>query len=387
MIQKKFDITYLSVDSIQEGVGSSQITPLILGLAQQGKDVCLITFEKSSPKNDLIELFKSAGVTWIAKDFGRSGAAAGVKRLNTLRRIIPKTLILHGRSDIATSAAIWSRIEAPVLWDVRSLWSDQRLLIGTSGWNSFTARGARSLENLCAKEADAMTTLTAAVIPILQQRHRTIPKIREVIPTCVQTQIFLPAPMPQGQIICLLSGTFNNYYDISRTKLVLDKIRKSIDLKVIWARANESPVDRLGVGEDIIISATHSEMPRLVRESHFGIAICKQDDLASLAAAVPTKIGEFLASGRPVIVSNGIGDLDFLLSKTQTGIVVAQNDSLQNISERISLLINDPETPIRCRELAMQHFDMRQSIHKYLEIYDRMQHSFDSIHLGGLNGK
>jgi hypothetical protein len=232
-----------------------------------------------------------------------------------------------------------------------------------------------------------MTTLTAAVIPILQQRHRTIPKIREVIPTCVQTQIFLPAPMPQGQIICLLSGTFNNYYDISRTKLVLDKIRKSIDLKVIWARANESPVDRLGVGEDIIISATHSEMPRLVRESHFGIAICKQDDLASLAAAVPTKIGEFLASGRPVIVSNGIGDLDFLLSKTQTGIVVAQNDSLQNISERISLLINDPETPIRCRELAMQHFDMRQSIHKYLEIYDRMQHSFDSIHLGGLNGK
>ena len=66
MSEKKFDITYLSVDSIQEGVGSSQITPLILGLAQQDKEVCLITFEKSSPKNDLVELFKSAGVTWIA---------------------------------------------------------------------------------------------------------------------------------------------------------------------------------------------------------------------------------------------------------------------------------------------------------------------------------
>ena len=43
---KTFDVTYLSVDSIQEGVGSSQITPLVLGLATKGKSVCLITFEK-----------------------------------------------------------------------------------------------------------------------------------------------------------------------------------------------------------------------------------------------------------------------------------------------------------------------------------------------------
>ena len=374
MNKDKFEVTYLSVDSIQEGVGSSQITPLVLGLAERGTKVCLITFEKIKPHNDLVELMSAAGVNWIPREFGKHGASAGLKRLDILRRTTPKSLVLHGRSDIATAAAIWSNKEAPVLWDVRSLWSDQRSLIGTTGWNSATARGARFLEDVSARNSDAMTTLTAAVVPVLQQRHKRIPKIREVIPTCVQLKKFLPSAMPSGKITCLLSGTFNNYYDLDKTRLVLKEIRKTIDLKVIWARANEAPAERLNVGEDIVISANHSEMPRLVNESHFGIAICKQNNLDSLSAAVPTKIGEFLASGRPVVVSSGIGDLDQMLTKTRTGIVIEQRDSLQTIAEQVILLLDDQGTPARCRELAVEHFDMEKSVDRYLAIYERMQH-------------
>jgi glycosyltransferase involved in cell wall biosynthesis len=115
-------------------------------------------------------------------------------------------------------------------------------------------------------------------------------------------------------------------------------------------------------------------MPKLVSESHFGIAICKQDNLESLAAAVPTKIGEFLASGRPVIVSSGVGDLDLMLATTRTGVVIDHSDSLETVAQQIEQLIGDPSTPERCRELAMQHFDMEKSIARYLDIYDRMQH-------------
>ncbi len=372
-MKRKFDLTYLSVDSIQEGVGSSQITPLILGLAERGMTVCLITFEKKQPPKEVVELFSNAGVVWIANEFGKSGAIGGISRLNNLRQITPDSSILHGRSDIATAAGILSGVNVLVLWDVRSLWSDQRLLIGTSGWNNLTARGARTLENLSAKKSVGMTTLTAAVVPILQQRHKRIPEIREVIPTCVQTTKFLPSSMPRGQVTCLLSGTFNNYYDINRTKQILDELRKSVDLRVIWARGGESPAEKLGVGEDLIVTASHSEMPRLVKESHFGIAICKSDNQDSLAAAVPTKIGEFLASGRPVIVSRGIGDLDQMLQGTRTGCVVDHNDSLQDLSERLTSLINDLDTPDRCRALAMQHFDMEKSVDKYLGIYERMR--------------
>ncbi len=372
MKSRKFDVTYLSVDSIQEGVGSSQITPLILGLAKRGKSVCLITFEKIKPSEELVELFHRAGVTWIAKDFGKQGALGGLRRLNELRRSVPQSAVLHGRSDVATVSALLSGVKAPVLWDVRSLWSDQRLLIGTAGWNKSTARAARVLENFAASKSAAMTTLTAAVVPILEDRHKRIPTIREVIPTCVQTSKFLPSQMPSGQITCLLSGTFNNYYDLNRTRLILDEIRKTIKLRVIWARAGESPTERLDLGEDLIVSATHSEMPKIISDSHFGIAICKSENQVSLAAAVPTKIGEFLAAGRPVIVSEGIGDLDQMISITQTGVIVASNGTLQNVTREIIKLVNDANTPARCRELALKHFDMENSIDRYSVIYNKM---------------
>ena len=368
----KFDLTYLSIDSIQEGVGSSQITPLILGLANSGKKVCLISFEKVKPSEDIVKQFKGRGIEWIPREFGKVGALAGVLRLNELRKQVPPSDVLHGRSDIPTAAAIWSKIDTPVLWDVRSLWSDQRKLIGTSGWNQFTARGARILENISANNASAMTTLTAAVIPILERRHARLPIIRDVIPTCVQTSKFIPTPMPQGQLVCLLSGTFNNYYDVERTRQIIAGIRKSLDLKVIWARAGKAPAISLGVGEDLVISATHSQMPELVSSAHFGMAICKEDDLESLAAAVPTKIAEFLASGRPVIVSRGVGDMEALLRSSNAGITIGHNESLDHIGEQISSLVTDPDVEERCRALAMEHFDMSKAIASYSRIYTQM---------------
>jgi glycosyltransferase involved in cell wall biosynthesis len=372
MIVPRFDLTYLSIDSIQEGVGSSQITPLILGLARDYRKVCLISFEKNKPGIDLINKFKIAGVEWKPREFGNVGALAGALRLNELRKSLPLSDVLHGRSDIPTVAAIWSKVEAPVLWDVRSLWSDQRKLIGTPGWNRFTAGGARILENFSANNSAAMTTLTAAVIPILEKRHSSLPLIREVIPTCVQTLKFTPTPMPKGPLVCLLSGTFNNYYDIDRTRQIIAAIRESVDLKVIWARAGESPATRLGVGEDSVVSASHSQMPNLVANSHFGMAICKEDDIESLAAAVPTKIGEFLASGRPVIVSRGIGDMEDILRGSNAGIIISRDESLSQIGEQISSLVGAPGIEEQCRALALEHFDMGKAVTSYSKIYSKM---------------
>jgi glycosyltransferase involved in cell wall biosynthesis len=181
--------------------------------------------------------------------------------------------------------------------------------------------------------------------------------------------------MPFGQVTCLLSGTFNNYYDLNRTRQVLAAIRKSIDLRVIWARASEAPSETLGVGEDQIITAKYFQMPELIKQSHFGVAICKDNNNDSLAAVAPTKIAEFLASGRPVIVSKGIGDLDHLIEKSMTGVIIDQGQSLTMVADQIGEIINDPQTPHRCRELAIEHFDMDKSVMQYLRIYDRMLHT------------
>jgi hypothetical protein len=113
-------------------------------------------------------------------------------------------------------------------------------------------------------------------------------------------------------------------------------------------------------------------MPGLVAKSHFGIAICKQDDLKTLSAAVPTKIGEFLASGRPMLISKGIGDLDRMLGSNRAGIIIGHNDELDGIALQLMDLIFDVDTPTRCRELSMREFNMTSAVRKYLSVYKKL---------------
>ena len=125
---ENFDLTYVTVDSLSEGVGSSQITPLISRLSQSGLKIHLISYEKFNPSVEILNYFESIGVNWNYRPFGSSGVLGGIARLNSLRSEISKTNLIHARSDIPTVSAVASH-QAPVLWDVRSLWADQKLMI------------------------------------------------------------------------------------------------------------------------------------------------------------------------------------------------------------------------------------------------------------------
>jgi len=99
-----YDLSYLSIDSIQEGVGASQIVPLMIGLAQQGKKISLTTFEKVPPSRDLVELLQSNDIHWEAHEFGRVGSLGGLMRLRKIQKNMQSSDIIHGRSDIPTAA-------------------------------------------------------------------------------------------------------------------------------------------------------------------------------------------------------------------------------------------------------------------------------------------
>jgi len=121
---ENYDLTYVTIDSLTEGVGSSQVTPLISRLGRSGLKINLISYEKSNPSTALLDYFNSIGVEWNPRPFGSNGLIGGVERLDNLRREIPITNLIHARSDIPAVSGIASH-QAPVLWDVRSLWADQ----------------------------------------------------------------------------------------------------------------------------------------------------------------------------------------------------------------------------------------------------------------------
>lgn len=373
MVNKNdFDLTYVTVDSISEGVGSSQILPLIKLLTKAGLSVNLISFEKAKTPAYIEDELKAAHVSWNRREFKSGGAISGLGRLVEISRVIPNTRLIHARSDIPAVAATLSK-RAPILWDVRSLWAEQKAFIETAPLKKRILRMYGGLESIASINASAMSTLTNAVIPVLEQKHRVLPKLRTVVPTAVNLEVFRFNHKISSPIKGLYSGTYNNYYDLSLSRLFVEELQKLAPVEIHWARPKESPNTTLNAGETSIFVATQIEMAQIVGSYSFGISICKVNAGASLKAAMPTKVAEFLACGRPVVVNSGLGDFDEYLSEFNAGVILSgtTGDTKAKAQELMNLL-SDPETPYRCRALAEKYFDIREGARKYLDLYDRM---------------
>ena len=367
----KFDLTYATVDSLSEGVGSSQIVPLIEKLSSHGMKINLMTFEKTKPSEALVARMRAANVNWVQIPFESLGPLGGLLRTLKLSQSMPESSIVHARSDFPAVAARFSNQEK-VLWDIRSLWADQRKFIESNFLKRSILQFYGPFESLACISSNAISTLTKAVVPVLEERHKNLPKLRTVVPTAVDLERFVFAPIMPKKLRGLYSGTYNNYYDLELSRRFVEEIRKIINCDVDWARPGESKVTNLNAGENAIFSTTQPKMAEVLSAYSFGISICKADAGPSLKAAMPTKIAEFLAIGRPVIVNSGLGDCDELLTKSKTGVILSRQDNLEAKARELIEMCNDKDTPYRCREVAEHHFAMTDGVDRYLDIYQKL---------------
>ena len=367
----KYDLTYATVDSLAEGVGSSQIAPLMERLASHGMKINLLSFEKEAPPNFLVERMAKVGVEWTQIPFGNNGPFGGISRTIKLGKVMPDSEITHARSDFPAVAARFSG-QNRVLWDVRSLWADQRKFIEDGKLKRGILSMYEPFENLACNAAMAVSTLTNSVVPVLEDRHKKLPMLRTVVPTAVDLDRFKFSPVMPLTFKGLFSGTYNKYYDLDLSRRFIKAIKQLASCEVHWAKPKESQTNSLNAGESLNFSATQPEMANLMSEYSFGISICREDAGLSLKAAMPTKIAEFLAIGRPVVVNAGLGDCDELFARSKAGVVIGQHDDLNQKAIELYELCLDPETPGRCRSIAEEHFSLDKGVKNYLQIYKEM---------------
>lgn len=365
----EFDLTYISSDSLSEGIGRSQIVPLLIQLSAKGLSINLISLEKESPENCLRQNILESGINWKILKFGRRGLLGGVMRLIILKRSIGKTRLIHSRSDLAALAGLLSG-KAPVIWDARALWSDQRLFMSRNAFLRNIYRAFRIIEWFLYKNSAAISTLSQAGLKALELRYKSAPKFSIVVPTSVDLKRFEFSENMPAALKVLYSGTYNSYYDLVTSKSFIDELQTICKIDVHWARPPESQTSNLGVGESKILAVTYNEMPEFISNYSFGDSICRHDAGISLSAVMPTKVAEFLAVGRPVVINKGLGDYDYLLRQYQAGVVIDQeSDDLSVKAQEMLDLISDPDTPRRCRELAEAHFNANQAVESYFNLY------------------
>ena len=368
-MKSKPSICYLTFDSLFEGVGRSQVVPLIKGIGKKGYPVSVITFEKDNSELRSLD-FENANITWISLPFGRAGLLGLPERIFRMVRAVPKADIYHCRSDLPVLALLFKK-NSIFLWDVRSLWFEQKALIDGRKQSGLIFRLALRLEKSAASKASAINVLASPLLGVLKERNGKIPNIQSVIPTSVDLELFNQSSNLPKKKTAMISGTVNNFYDIDLTVKILDWLNED-GFEIIWCKPSESR--RKAIQRSYVTTRVkkHEEMPEEITNASFGIAICRDDAGDVLKGVMPTKISEYLAVGRPVIISAGMGDLDHLVISSNTGIVVSQSSSREEFLRKAMELLGDPDLSNRCRTLAESHFSMSKAIGSYEEIYMKL---------------
>jgi glycosyltransferase involved in cell wall biosynthesis len=372
-------LTYVTVDSIQEGVGQSQVLSYVKKLAKEN-EITLISLEKDAPNDELIADLEDHKILWRYIPFGKKGIVGGVLRMVRLCRLIPTRGIVHARSDIAALAGVL-RGSRTLIWDCRALMADHRRALSTSFHHRIESIFFSFMERIVAKRSCKIIVITKAVIPILKSRYELQDDKFQYISTCVDTSKFdisFPLSSHSNELRILISGTLSPAYDVELMNKILDRLKYHTNVKVTLALAknhDQSWKDLKFIDE--ILEVKHELMPQLITQMDFGFAIWRNDFGVALKSVAATKVAEFLACGVPVVVNSLQGDFGALVPANDVGvsIVNSSDDEIERVVSNLLRLSKDEKVHIRCREFALKNYDLSKAIDDLNKLYVGLEKS------------
>lgn len=384
-------VLYLSYDGALDPLGASQVLPYVQGLAARGHSLELITFEKparwavEAAVSELQARLDGSNVLWHPLRYHRRPSAlgtaydlyAGLRRARALHAERPFDLV-HVRSyPCATIALALKRsFSVPYLFDMRGFYPEERVDGRVWSRTGPLFSTAKRLERDFLSNADAVVTLTHASVPSLralmdQVRSRAS---LDVIPTAVDLNRFVPHPRVDPPRLVYL-GSLGTWYradamvELARHWLALnDSVIVDFlvngDSSDLLNSVASFPKDRVRVG-----SVAHADVPAAMAGAWATFAVI--DPAPSKIASAPTKIGESLAAGLPVLVNRGVGDVADWVEKERIGVVLEDFEPMGYRQAATDLLerATDPDIARRCRTFAERELSLESAVSRYDAIY------------------
>ena len=370
---KKNTITYVSLDSIREGVGASQVLSYVEKLSKEFT-MNLISFEKIEPTLEQIERLEKQGIKWSPIAFGRYGTLGGMQRFLKLIQILPRKQVIHARSDLAAFASLIVNRRG-VIWDCRAFLADQRRAI--LGWSTFSIKFIimRLIERYVAKNSSRIITITENVIPVLVKRYRLKREKMVHITTCVDQSRFKPTQILGKQVVALISGTVSDAYDIDLMNLIITELRRRCDLRVVVSLGQGHGEAWTRISFDEVIRKSYYEMPNVIASSSFGFSIWKKNLGVALSSVASTKCAEFLACGRPIIVNQNQGDIGRIVVQENVGVATYGDTQVEvdSYAKQILELISDSSIESRCSLVAKSYFDLDKAVKDLTKLYQELE--------------
>ncbi len=407
---KNKEILYITYDGLTSPLGESQILPYIYSLSKKGCHFTILSFEKEaecSPEKELAlqDRFAHRGIRWIKLRYSKNpplfstfyDIAKGVQALRKLflREGEEKKRILHCRSAVAQliASVLSLRFPLKILFDTRGFWFDERVDGGI--WKKgFLYNRGKELEGWLFARSSHITVLTHRAKAILEQ-HPAIVKGAvplTVITTCADIQLFKEGRKNEGvesryrldflekkDFVFIYTGSVGTWYLFEETlqfyKIVKSQFNDPALLVVTHSEHNavREQLQRIGLTDAHLIGARHHDIPSILQYADInGFFILPA---FSKQASTPTRLGESLAAGVPVVINKGIGDTEELVKKRKIGVVVENlsEKGYLRAAEELSSLLKDSELKQRCVTVAEESFSLEKGVEEYLRIYSQIE--------------
>jgi len=398
-------VLYLSYDGLTDALGRSQILPYLIGLAGRGHRVTLISCEKperlSSGGETVAAICKQAGIDWQPLRFHKRPPVVSSiidvlqmkRRAFALQRKEPFDLV-HCRSYMAALVghALKRRFAVRFLFDMRGFWADERIERGfwpkANPVFGFAYRCFKRWEVHFFRDADAIVSLTDAARKVVQSwpgpRRPGGPV--SVIPCCVDMELFDPKggkarvegrkrlALDDDVPVMLYVGSLGPGYVIPAMLGLFRAFRRMKPGARYLFVTNHSRMEVLGLArpydiapdEIITVSGRREEMPSLIAAGDVAVSIIEPTFAAT--ASCPTKVGEMLAMGVPVIVNGGVGDMAEIIGESGAGAVIDRFGD-QALEAAIASVLSSPIPADRVRAAARRWFALEDGIDRSDAIY------------------
>jgi len=379
-------VVYVSYDGALDPLGASQVVPYLVGLAGRGVTITLISFEKrerwalTGPRARLEAGLSSAGITWRPLTYHKRprlpatllDVLAGSRRIGAEARRSEADLV-HCRGDVAMAMARWAGLPRRIrlLYDVRGLFSDERVETGSWPRGGLVDRMVRRAEAHNLRRADAVVVLTEAAREVLRTRRSDLPPCR-VIPTCADLAAFTPRPPGEepefGLAYCGSLGTWYMVREMAAFARVASVVVPGRVL-VLTPHVEQARLAGFDPSWAEVREVPAPEVPRWLRRARALFFFIRPTP--AKRASCPTKLAEALATGLPVAVNHGVGDLDSVLESEGVGVMVEgfSEEEYRGAAARLATLLRDVGTTARCRGLAEKRYNLGAGVAAYHELY------------------
>ena len=135
------------------------------------------------------------------------------------------------------------------------------------------------------------------------------------------------------------------------------RVRQALDLEsAVAARVTVAP-------------ATPEEVPAILQRQTASVMFFT-DGLAKLGSS-PTRMGEILGCGIPVVANDGVGDVARIVRKYRVGVLAQSGDpaAMTGAWNALMRLLEDPALPARCRQAAEEIFSLDTGTAAYRRLY------------------